>query len=171
MSASSTPTVRPRAASAAARFAVIDDFPTPPFPLPTAITRVVAAISVGGAACAACHRARCITFERSSWVISSYSTCTSRTPGRPAIFERTSLPIWPRSGQAAVVERDPHGHPAVACDLDPVDHAQIDDRGVQLRIEYAREHASDVVGAGRGGIGVGHWAGFRRAGLRGVGHR
>ena len=74
MSASSTPTVRPRAASAAARFAVIDDLPTPPLPLPTAITRVVAEISVGGACCEACQRARCITFERSSWVISSYST-------------------------------------------------------------------------------------------------
>ena len=51
MSASSTPTVRPRAASAAARFAVIDDLPTPPLPLPTAITRVVAETSVAGADC------------------------------------------------------------------------------------------------------------------------
>ena len=48
MSASSTPTVRPRAASAAARFAVIDDLPTPPLPLPTAMTRVVGGTSVVG---------------------------------------------------------------------------------------------------------------------------
>ena len=81
MSASSTPTVRPRAASAAARLAVIDDLPTPPFPLPTAMTRVVAEISVGGACCDACKRARCMTVERSSWVISSYSTVTSRDAG------------------------------------------------------------------------------------------
>ena len=39
----------PRAASAAARLAVTDDLPTPPLPLPTAITRVVAETSVGGA--------------------------------------------------------------------------------------------------------------------------
>ena len=51
MSASRTPTVRPRAASAAARFAVIDDLPTPPLPLPTAMTRVVAGTSVAGADC------------------------------------------------------------------------------------------------------------------------
>ena len=49
MSASSTPTVSPRAASAAARLTVTDDLPTPPLPLPTAMTRVVAATSVGGA--------------------------------------------------------------------------------------------------------------------------
>ena len=66
MSASSTPTVSPRAASAAARFAVIDDFPTPPLPLPIAMTRVVAAISVGGADCDARRRAFCMTAERSS---------------------------------------------------------------------------------------------------------
>ena len=71
MSASSTPTVNPRAASAAARLAVIDDLPTPPFPLPTAITRVVGETSVGGACCDACRRARCMTAERSSWVISA----------------------------------------------------------------------------------------------------
>ena len=39
MSASRTPTRRPRAASAAARFTVTDDLPTPPFPLATASTR------------------------------------------------------------------------------------------------------------------------------------
>ena len=70
MSASSTPTVSPRAASAAARFAVTDDLPTPPLPLPTAITRVVAATSVAGARSCASLRARCMSAERSSWVIS-----------------------------------------------------------------------------------------------------
>ena len=103
MSASRTPTVRPRAASAAARFAVIDDLPTPPLPLPTAMTRVVAGTSVAGADWDARRRAFCISSERSSWVISSYSTRTSATPGRPATLERTSVPIWPRSGHAAVV--------------------------------------------------------------------
>ena len=60
MSASSTPTVRPRAASAAARFTVTDDLPTPPLPLATARTRVVASISVGSARSRALKRARSI---------------------------------------------------------------------------------------------------------------
>ena len=82
---------------------MIDDLPTPPLPLPTAITRVVAGTSVAGADCDARSRAFCMSAERSSWVISSYSTVTSPTPGSPATLERTSVPIWPRSGQAAVV--------------------------------------------------------------------
>ena len=40
MSASTTPTFWPEAASAAARFTVTDDLPTPPLPLATAYTRV-----------------------------------------------------------------------------------------------------------------------------------
>ena len=59
---------------------------------------------MGGACCEACRRARCITLERSSWVISSYSTRDlARRRAGPATFDCTSLPIWPRSGQAAVV--------------------------------------------------------------------
>jgi hypothetical protein len=51
----------------------------------------------------ASSRARCITAERSAWVISAYSTSTSRTPGSPWTLEITSALIWPRSGQPAVV--------------------------------------------------------------------
>ena len=40
MSASTTPTLRPCAASAAARLTVTEDLPTPPLPLATAYTRV-----------------------------------------------------------------------------------------------------------------------------------
>jgi len=40
MSASSSPTASPRAAIAAARLTVIEDFPTPPLPEATAYTRV-----------------------------------------------------------------------------------------------------------------------------------
>src|SRR5213595_3622627 len=42
MSASTTPTFRPRAARAAARLTVTLDLPTPPLPLATAYTRVLA---------------------------------------------------------------------------------------------------------------------------------
>src|ERR1022692_4611149 len=58
MSASSTPMVSPRRASATARFTVTDDFPTPPFPDPTARILVVASIPVSGAFWRAFHRAR-----------------------------------------------------------------------------------------------------------------
>ena len=74
MSASSTPTVRPRAASAAARLTVTDDLPTPPLPLATASTRVVDGTSVGAAFSRAFQRARCIAAVFCSWVISPYST-------------------------------------------------------------------------------------------------
>ena len=103
MSASSTPTVRPCAASAAARFTVTDDLPTPPLPLATARTRVVGSTSVPGAFSRACQRARCITADFSSWVISPYSTRTSVTPRSPRTFDSTSLWICARSGQPAVV--------------------------------------------------------------------
>ena len=64
MSASSTPTVRPRAASATARFTVTDDLPTPPLPLaigedpgrgagPRCPARVLARVQAG-----ALHRRR-----------------------------------------------------------------------------------------------------------------
>ena len=49
MSASSTPTVKPVAASAAARLTVTDDLPTPPLPEAIMRTRVVAGPSVSGA--------------------------------------------------------------------------------------------------------------------------
>ena len=53
----------PRAASAAARFTVTELLPTPPLPLDTAITRVVAGISVSGAFSRALQSGRCIAAE------------------------------------------------------------------------------------------------------------
>ena len=71
MSASSTPTRNPRAASAAARLTVTDDLPTPPLPLATASTRVVAETSVGAASSRAWKRARSIATAFCSLVISA----------------------------------------------------------------------------------------------------
>ena len=73
MSASSTPTVNPWAAIAAARLTVTDDLPTPPLPDATASTRVVAGIWVSGACSRAFHRAWVITSRRSSASISPHS--------------------------------------------------------------------------------------------------
>ena len=103
MSASSTPTVNPRLASAAARLTVTDDLPTPPLPLAMASTRVVDGTSVGAAFSRALNRARCIAAVFCSAVISPYSTDTSVTPGRPRTFDSTSRLICARSGQPAVV--------------------------------------------------------------------
>jgi len=115
------------------------------------MTRVVAEISVGAPAVTRADGARCITAERSSCVISAYSTATSATPGTPATFDWTSLAIWPRSGQAAVVSATFNHDVAIGCDRDVAHHAQVDDRSVKLRVEYPREDATDVLGAGRGG--------------------
>ena len=91
MSASSTPTRSPRAASAAARFTVTELLPTPPLPLETARTRVVAGISVSGAFSRGVQRAACIAAVLCSWVISTQCTFTSVTPGRPATFDWISF--------------------------------------------------------------------------------
>ena len=103
MSASSTPTVRPRAASATARFTVTDDLPTPPLPLAIASTRAVDGTSVGAAFSRALKRARCIAAVFCSGVISPYSTFTAVTPRNPRTFDSTSRLICARRGQPAVV--------------------------------------------------------------------
>ena len=69
-----------------------DDFPTPPFPDATAITRVVAGISVSGAFSRAFQRARAMSALRSSCVISPISTPTVSTPGNWRT--RASTSFW-----------------------------------------------------------------------------
>ena len=103
MSASSTPTLRPRAAIAVARFTVTLDLPTPPLPLATAITRVVSGTSVGGGLSASCLRTRCMTALRWSWVISANVTPAAVTPGRPRTLDSMSSRIWVRRGQPEMV--------------------------------------------------------------------
>ena len=103
MSASSTPTVRPVAASAAARFTVTDDLPTPPLPEPTSTTLVVGASEVSSGRWATFQRALAMAEDFSSWVISVQSRVTWVTPGSEPTRARTSRWIWARSGQPAVV--------------------------------------------------------------------
>src|SRR6266851_2218536 len=103
MSASSTPTVRPLLASAAARLTVTEDLPTPPLPDAMAITRVVDGISVTGASSRAFQRALAISALFSSAPISPMSTLTPVTPGRLPTRASTSLRSWVRSGQPAMV--------------------------------------------------------------------
>ena len=65
------------------------------------------------------------------------------------------MPIWPRSGQAAVVSATFTMTSPFGRDRDVVHHAEVDDRGPELGIEHAREDAADVVGAWGAGLGVG----------------
>src|SRR5205823_6802480 len=80
MSASSTPTVRPRAARAAARLTVTEDLPTPPFPDEMATTRVVPGMSVSGAFSRTFQRALAMRADFSSLLISLVRTLTLVTP-------------------------------------------------------------------------------------------
>src|SRR5579859_3817863 len=104
MSASSTPTLCPAAASAAARFTVTDDLPTPPFPLATAYTRVSELGSANGMARSGRPpRSRPCSSRRCSSLITSRCTSTPDTPGTAVTAAVTSLVMVSRSGQPATV--------------------------------------------------------------------
>ena len=77
------------------------------------------------------------------------------------------MPIWPRSGQAAVVRATLTMTSPFGLDPDVVHHPEVDDRGPQLGVEDPGQHAPDVVGArergaaGRGRAGIGRVGGER----------
>src|SRR5215813_9100518 len=104
MSASSTPTLCPAAASAAARFTVTDDLPTPPLPLATAKTRVRDDGSANGTTRSVRPpRSLPCSSRRCSSLITSRRTATPDTPGKADTAAVTSLVMVSRSGQAATV--------------------------------------------------------------------
>jgi hypothetical protein len=105
MSASTTPTERPRWARATARFTVSEDLPTPPLPEATAYTRVrepglangISFSGRSGPRSCSCRPRRC------SALITSRSTRTSVTPSSGETAAVTSRTIVSRSGHAATV--------------------------------------------------------------------
>src|SRR5215471_1340880 len=104
MSASSTPTFWPEAASAVARLTVTEDLPTPPLPLATAYTWV----SDDGCANGISRswrppRSRVWSSRRCSSLITSSVTVTPDTPGTAATAAVTSRVMVSRSGQPATV--------------------------------------------------------------------
>src|SRR5215467_1778638 len=104
MSASSTPTFWPDAASAAARLTVTDDLPTPPLPLATAYTWVSEAGWANGISRSTRPpRSRACSSRRCSSLITSRSTATADTPGTAATAAVTSRVMVSRSGQPASV--------------------------------------------------------------------
>ena len=103
MSASSTPTVRPRRARATARFTVTELLPTPPLPDATATTRAVSGMSVGAGSSRAMLRARAMTARFWSGSMTPVVTTTDPTPGSAPTWRSTSRWIWLRNGQPAMV--------------------------------------------------------------------
>src|SRR5215470_17138598 len=104
MSASSTPTFWPEAASAAARLTVTDYLPTPPLPLATAYTWVSEAGWANGISRSTRPpRSRACSSRRCSSLITSRSTATADTPGTAATAAVTSRVMVSRSGQPATV--------------------------------------------------------------------
>ncbi len=106
MSASRTPTFCPAAASAAARFTVTEDLPTPPLPLAIANTLVsdvgwAKGISFSG------RPPRSLPWSslRCCSLITSRSTWTSATPGSLLTAAVTSLVMVSRSGQPDTVSQ------------------------------------------------------------------
>ena len=140
MSASTTPTFWPEAASAAARFTVTDDLPTPPLPLATAYTRVSEDGWANGISGSGRPPRSCVcSARRCSSLITSSSTRTADTPGTLA-DRRGDVPgdgvpqRAARDGQPDLDEHRPVGR-----DVDVLDHAELGDRPVDLRVLHAVE--------------------------------
>ena len=150
MSASSTPTVKPWAARAAARFTVTDDLPTPPLPEATAMTRVVAGTAVSGAAPSTFQRALAMAVGLLVGVISVQSSFTPVTPGeRLDPGQDVLLDLGPQRATRGG-EGDGDRDDAVVGHGDRLGHAEVDDVAAQLGVDDAAEQADDVVAAGQG---------------------
>ncbi len=106
-SASTSPTDRPRAASATARFAVTVDLPTPPLPLVTAMTRVRVPGPNGISRAARPPRRRSVSARRSSADITPTSSATSAIPSTDAAAARTSREMRSAAGQPTIVRTMP----------------------------------------------------------------
>src|SRR3712207_2621201 len=105
MSASTTPTERPRFDSAAARLTVTDDLPTPPLPEATAYTRVSEPGWANGITGSGASVPRTVrrSSARCSSLITSRPTCTEVRPGTADTAWVTRLVIVSRIGQLATV--------------------------------------------------------------------
>ena len=93
--------------------------------------------------------------ERSSWVISSYSTRDLADAGQARdLGPDVGADLAPERARGGG-ERDLDHDVAVGRDPDVVDHAELDDRGPQLGVEHAGEDATDVVRGRDGAVGRG----------------
>ena len=159
MSASRTPTVSPLAASAAARLTVTDDLPTPPLPLATARTRVVDGTSVGAACSRALNRARCIAADFCSCGHLAVLDLHRAHAGQAADLRLDVLRDLRPQRAAGGGERDVDHDVAVRAHPDVVDHAQVDDGGVQLGVDDARRACAGRRRPRAGHPATGSWTG------------
>ena len=138
MSASRIPTWWPSCDSAAARFAVSVDLPTPPLPEATAITRVRGSSWIERSLSGRPPRSFVVSAERSSGVITSNSSRTDVDAldradlARDLLLERVAQRA-PGHGQ-----RDRHGHVA-AVDVERAHHVELGDGLAQLRVDHPGE--------------------------------
>ena len=106
MSASTSPTLRPEAAMAAARLTVTEDLPTPPLPDVTARTRVRLPFwAKGTTRSAALPRSFACSSARCSEFMAPILTKTRSTPSSAPTTFFTSAEMVSRKGQPAVVRR------------------------------------------------------------------
>src|SRR5581483_8159577 len=103
MSASRTPTARPSEESAAARLTVSVDFPTPPLPDATAMTRVLGSSWIALSSRGRPPRSFVVSALRSSGVITSKARRTEATPGSEPTSRSTCSSNAERRGQPATV--------------------------------------------------------------------
>ena len=103
ISASKSPVWNPFFAKPNAIFADKVDFPTPPFPLPIAITLVLGSTFVGCAFSLAFSLAFSITAVRSFWSIAVIAISTVSTFSKSFSFLLISVSIWFLIGQSAIV--------------------------------------------------------------------
>ena len=148
MSASSTPTDSPRAASAAARFTVTVDLPTPPFPDATAYTLVSESgrangMSLLGPPCSWSRRAvRC-------------SSVITPSVSRRSVTPRTLAPRRSRPWSACRASGRPRWSAAPSGSTTPSaptasasDHPQLGDGPADLGILDGGQHGADVFDSG-----------------------
>ena len=154
MSASSTPTVSPRAASAAARLTVTDDLPTPPLPDAMRMTLAASGTDVSSGRWATFHRALAMAVERcSGGHLGPAQPHVGHAGQRPDPGHDVVLELRPAAGSPAVVSATVTSTDPSADDLGAPRHAQVDDVAAELGIDDAAEHRQHVV---RGGEGGGH---------------
>ena len=131
-----------------ARFTVTDDLPTPPLPLATASTRVVDGTSVGRRVLARVppgplHRGRLLLLGHLA-VLDVHRGDAAEAAHLRLDVGGDLAPQWAARRWSA--RRCTVTWPS-ASTADVVDHAEVDDAGVQLGVDDAGEHAADVVGA------------------------
>ena len=154
MSASSTPTRRPRAASAAARFTVTELLPTPPLPLDTASTRVVTGMVVSGAFSA---RVEAGPLHRGRLLLLGHLDPAHLHVGDAGEPVELRLDLAPDLGLERAAEggeRDVHRDDAVGGDGHVVHHPEVDDARLELGVHDPAEHPADGVDASAAGAGA-----------------